>query len=257
MWAQEIIAAHTGYKVYQMPYLNQHLSVGVHVFVFILLAIGARFAFDWFKNQRLKADLEKQNLMSEMAMLKAQVNPHFLFNTLNNIYTLSYKQDKNAPEAILKLSELMRYMLYEASGEKVSLDQEIKYICNYIELQRLRLKDPLDVNFIIKGNHHGKVIPPMLLIPFVENTFKHGISLQHPSAIQIDLEVRDDTLYFSTVNNIVNPQLVKNGENDRGIGFKNVQRRLTLLYPNNHILKINKTIDQYFVNLIINLKNYD
>lgn len=254
-WVQSVVLEIPAGLASKTPY--PHLEISLNLFVFMTLAIGARFTVDWFRNQRLKTSLEKQNLLSEMALLKSQVNPHFLFNTLNNIYTLSYKQDKNAPEAILKLSELMRYMLYEASDDIVSLEQEIRYICNYIELQRLRLKDPFNVNFMIRGSYQDKIIPPMLLIPFVENAFKHGISLQHPCAIDIELEVRENVLYFNTINNIVNPQRVRNEENDRGIGYKNVQRRLELLYPDRHLLKIHKTIDQYFVNLIIKLKNHD
>ncbi len=237
----------------QVPFWSHYWGVSLHVLLFMGLASGARFTMDWFKNQRLRSKLERQNLLSEVALLKSQVNPHFLFNTLNNIYTLSYKQDRQAPEAILKLSELMRYMLYEAAGNKVSLEKEIEYIQNYISLQKLRLKDPLKVNFLIQGDYVEKQITPMLLIPFVENAFKHGVSLHSNSEIYFGLKVEMNILYFQSWNHIVSPQMINQGNNEKGIGYPNVKKRLELLYPNQHKLSIYTHEHKYHVELTIKL----
>ena len=237
----------------QVNYFLHHIGVSFNLLVFICLASGARFAVDWFKNQRLRSMLEQQNQLSKEALLRSQINPHFLFNTLNSIYTLSYKNDQNAPAAILKLSELMRYMLQEASGEKVSLKKEIEYIRNYIELQKLRLQDPLKVNFMIDGQYEDKLITPMLLIPFVENAFKHGISLQRPEKIDFYLKIEQNVLSFRTENAIVNPQLVRESIDSRGIGYQNVFQRLSLLYPDRHQIQIDQKKNKYLVNLTIKL----
>lgn len=234
-------------------YLHHHLGLSLYTLSFVALASGLRFAVDWFKNRRFRAALAKQNLMSEIALLKSQINPHFLFNTLNSIYTLSYKKDENTPDTILKLSDLMRYMLYDASGDHVILEKEIAYIQNYIALQRLRLANPLQVKFTIKGDCSNKSITPMLLIPFVENAFKHGLSPHNPSEIFIELNVEGDYLHFCTVNPIVSPQLVNQGQAERGIGYRNVHRRLQLLYPERHQLNVYTSRNQYFVDLTIKL----
>lgn len=232
-------------------YWGRHLLIGFNILVLICVASGARFAVDWFKNQQLKTSLEKQNMMSEVALLRSQVNPHFLFNTLNNIYSLVYKQDKNAPMAVLKLSELMRYMIYEAGNEKVKLSKEIDYINSYIDLQKLRLKNPMQVRFEVEGNYHDKFITPMLLIPFVENAFKHGVSLQNPESIAFKLSIREDSLDFWAENAIVNPQRVEQNQVESGIGMKNLHKRLELLYPHKHHLEINQDSQKYKIHLKI------
>jgi two-component system, LytTR family, sensor kinase len=238
---------------YQIPYITHHLSISFNLVVFICLASGARFAVDWFENQQLKNELEKQNRLSEAALLRSQINPHFLFNTLNNIYSLAYKQDQNTPAAILKLSELMRYMLHEAGEEKVSLAKEVGYIHNYIELQKLRIKNPLQVNFEIQGDYRAQVITPMLLIPFVENAFKHGVSAYNPSEIKFSLQIDSQILKFTAENAIINLQLVNNGTTEKGIGLQNLQKRLKLLYPEKHAIEINRSQEKYFVSLTLNL----
>jgi hypothetical protein len=238
---------------YHIPYFTHHLSISFNLMVFICLASGARFAVDWFENQQLKAELEKQNRLSEAALLRSQINPHFLFNTLNNIYSLAYKQDSHTPAAILKLSELMRYMLYEAGEEKISLAKEVGYIHNYIELQKLRIKNPLQVNFEIQGDYRAQVITPMLLIPFVENAFKHGVSAHNPSEIKFSLHIERDFLEFTAENAIVNPQLVNHDSTEKGIGLQNLQKRLDLLYPDKHVIEINRSQHKYFVSLTLKL----
>ncbi|NJO02094.1 MAG: histidine kinase [Bacteroidia bacterium] len=234
-------------------YFYHHFSVSFHLFIFIGLASGSRFTSDWFKSQRVKHLLEKQNIISELALLRSQINPHFLFNTLNNIYTLSYKQDKNAPEAILRLSDMMRYMLYEASDEKVPLEKEISYLQNYIELQKLRLCNPDQVSFQVEGDCTGKMISPMLLIPFIENAFKHGVSHQTTARIDFKLEIEGNYLQFRSINPRSYPQQFRNTHDTHGIGHKNVLRRLDLLYPERHSLQVSASEDKYFINLSLKL----
>jgi hypothetical protein len=238
---------------YPIPYFSHHLGIGFNLLLFICLASGARFGVDWFKNQHLKLQLEKQNQLSEMALLRSQINPHFLFNTLNNIYSLSYKQDANAPQAILKLSELMRYMLYEAGEDTVPLSKEIQFIQNYVALQRLRLKNPGIVQLEIIGNHHSLRIAPMLMIPFIENAFKHGVSPQNPALITFRLTITQNAIELYTQNKITHPQTIKQNTEESGIGLKNVQRRLLLLYPNQHQISIQKDSENYAVMLHITL----
>ena len=139
------------------------------VFIHAIYAILIRFSIDWFETQKLKSQLILQNKASELALLRSQVNPHFLFNTLNNIYSLVHKKSEDAPAAVMKLSAIMRYMLYDATTDKVLLEKEIDYLQSFIELQKLRLRTHDFVELKITGNPEGRTIAPMLLIPFVEN----------------------------------------------------------------------------------------
>jgi sensor histidine kinase YesM len=215
-----------------------------------IYAILIRLAIDWYDAQRLRTELLTQNQASELALLRSQVNPHFLFNTLNNIYSLVYKKSDEAPEAVMKLSAIMRYMLYEANADKVMLHQEVEYLKSFIELQKLRLKNNDFVKFTIEGDIGFKRIAPMLLVPFVENAFKHGNRNVEGPGIKIRLKAMEDETLFEVENHI---KPYKDDENiqSSGIGLQNVKRRLNLLYPDAHSLNISEIDGIYKVTLIL------
>jgi two-component system LytT family sensor kinase len=205
---------------------------------------------DWFKNERKKKEIENENLMSELSFLKSQVSPHFLFNTLNNIYSLSLSNSDMTSNAIMKLSLLLRYMLYEADAKQVSLDKEIEYINNYIELQRMRIREGVIISFVTQGDFASKLIEPMLLIPFIENAFKHGINYSKTSDIKIEITLLGNELLLKVENSINNNSRQPEAS---GIGLSNVKRRLSLLYPDLHTLDIEETNGIYKVTLKIAL----
>jgi len=215
------------------------------------LSTSIRITDEWFKNERQKKEMENEKLTSELAFLKSQVNPHFLFNILNNICSLARKKSDDTENAIIKLSQLMRYMLFESKDEKVSLEKEVEYLQNYIELQRMRISGKVQINFTVEGPVGQLMIEPMLLIPFVENAFKHGISYIGDSGIDIIMKVTNKELNFSVENSIIS----RGNEtipSETGVGLKNVLRRLELLYPGRHEISINDHDLKYKVLLKIN-----
>ena len=187
---------------FDVPAQSIHLRLGAFVQEFLntlgfsFVPITIRFTLDWFREQHARAELINQNQESEIAFLRSQINPHFLFNTLNNIYALVFKKSDQAPEAVLKLSEIMRYMLYESSTERVSLKREVEYLYSFVELQSLRLADKDFVDFNIHGDIDRVQIAPMLFIPFIENSFKHGSKKTIPGIV-INLKVQDNKLTFN------------------------------------------------------------
>ena len=235
-----------------MAYSNQWLlyaSIRLTVIIGIY-AILIKFVIDWFDAQKLKAELVTQNKASELALLRSQVNPHFLFNTLNNIYSLVYKKSDEAPAAVMKLSSIMRYMLYDATTDKVPLEKEIEYLQSFIELQKLRLKDQDFIELSITGSPDGKTIAPMLLVPFVENAFKHGSKTVPPPGIIIRLTITPRQILFEVKNSIRSETIIQK-DASAGIGLHNIQRRLDLLYPDKHSLLITEDKDLFNVKLII------
>ena len=216
---------------------------------FILLSTVLKFIQDWFLNEKVKSNLENENLIAELAFLKSQINPHFLFNSLNNIYSLAYQKSEKTPEAILKLSEIMRYMLYESNEDKVALSNEIRYLENYIELQKLRFKDNIYIKFEINGDPLGLMITPLVLISFVENAFKHGIATDSENPISILLNLSDGKLLF----HVSNIKSAMNKDITGGIGLQNVQRRLSLIYKDRYCLQIDDNNDIYTCELYLNL----
>lgn len=216
-----------------------------------IYAILIRFMIDAFEAQKLKNELITQRQAGELALLKSQVNPHFLFNTLNNIYSLVYHKSEEAPEAVMKLSSIMRYVLYDATADKVPLDKEIEYLKSYIELQKLRTKQTGFVSFTIEGNTAEISIAPMLLIPFVENAFKHG-SKNHQPGITIHLQADMSRLRFEVSNYLKLNQPLTTTQIS-GLGLSNIRRRLELIYPGKYNLAIKEENDQFDVNLLIEL----
>ncbi len=220
-----------------------------------LTSTGYKVTTDWLGLQNEKIELQSQNLQSELKFLKSQINPHFFFNTLNNLYALTLKKSDLAPEIVLRLSEMMRYMLYESNEKEVSLEMEIKNVINYIELERLRQGERFQINFDIQGTAKQQKIAPLMFIPFLENSFKHGIDNHIKSGYVNAQLILDDALVSLDIKNskpqAIKPQINKNKSG--GIGLENVKRRLKILYPGKHVLKINDASDTYHVELEINL----
>jgi len=195
-----------------------------------------------------ESDLEKLN--AELAYLKLQINPHFLFNTLNNIYSLASVQSTQTPAAIIKLSEIMRYVIYDAQADFVPLDKETEYIKNYIELQKMRSNDKLDLNFETRGDLSAHQIAPLLLLSFIENAFKYGVSNHERSNINININVNNATLKMVVINTIFNRPDHNHVNN---IGIPNSRRRLELLYPGKHVLNVNRDEHTFTVDLKVEL----
>ncbi|MCD4795300.1 MAG: histidine kinase [Bacteroidales bacterium] len=222
----------------------------VEIYSIVGFATAIKLFKYWLNNQRIKNELEKQNIKSELALLQNQINPHFLFNTLNNIDTLIQKDSKKASDAILKLSEIMRYMLYEANTDKVPLINEMEYLISYISLQQIRLRKENFIKFTIEGDYEGRAIPPMLLISFIENAFKHGLKEVSPPGIIVKLIINRQNIQFECIN-YFSKYLNINKDKTEGIGLSNVKRRLELLYPNKHKLKITKETGKFTANLLL------
>lgn len=232
---------------------NDRLFTGVQILVIVLLfAVSAsvRLVTEWYKNEKLNALIETQKINTELSFLKTQLNPHFLFNTLNSIYSLANKKSDHTTDAIITLSELMRYMLYETDKTYVPLKNEIEYIKNYISLQNLRLKDSSGVRFNVHGSleHY---IEPLLLITFIENAFKYGTDYTGKTNINIQITVEEMKLILKISNYI---SLSEKNKPNSGIGLENIKSRLNLLYPNSHVLKIEESDELYSVELLLNLK---
>lgn len=217
---------------------------------FTLLAVLIKFMIDWFRTQKQKTELLARTKTSELALLRSQINPHFLFNTLNNLYSLVYKKSDEAPSMLMKLSDIMRYMLYDSNSEKVMLEKEIEYLESFIELNELRLKEGKFVAFGAGGELNNKMIPPMLLVPLVENAFKHGRKNYKLPGITIRLEVSGNRLDFDIRNYIPAPTII-NKDPQGGIGMENVRKRLDMIYPGDYTLDVDRSAEEYHVHLTI------
>jgi LytS/YehU family sensor histidine kinase len=218
------------------------------VIIIGIYAILIRFLINAIESQKLKDELINQRQASELALLKSQINPHFLFNTLNNIYSLVYTKSEEAPEAVMKFSSIMRYVLNDANAESVPLEKEIEYIRSYIELQKLRVKQQDFVSFRVEGNIDA-TIAPMLLIPFIDNAFKHG-SRNHQPGIDIQLYAENHFIRFEISNYLRKHPQTTEGQIS-GIEVSNIRRRLELMYPNRYELAIREENDQFRVVLTI------
>ena len=198
-------------------------------------------------------DMEAKQSQAELNLLKSQVNPHFLFNSLNSIYSLILSNSDVSADAVMKLSDLMRYLLESSKKRKVLVKNEFEFLQNYIDLEVIRLGKKATVSSSFKGNSSGKIISPLLLIPFVENCFKHGIGvIAKDNIITIDVELIDNLVMLSTSNSIV-PQRNTSASSRRGTGIENVKKRLNLLYPGKHKLVINNNNDKFVVELKIEI----
>ncbi|MDR0793680.1 MAG: sensor histidine kinase [Chitinophagaceae bacterium] len=227
-------------------------------FMFLIAFIVSGFSkivTKWFLAEEVKEEVTKQQLQTELHLLKSQINPHFLFNTLNSIYSLSFSDGVKTGDAVLKLSKIMRYTLDEANNNTVLLSQEIEFINNYIELQKTRLTDKTVIHFEIDNNEAASLtrMPPLLFIAFVENAFKYGVSTQHSSVIDIRIGVQDKKVYFNCVNDILpGPRSL---EKSTGTGINNVERRLQLLFGTKYEFSTNSANGKFSVHLVIPAMN--
>ncbi|HJZ40347.1 MAG TPA: histidine kinase [Bacteroidales bacterium] len=225
------------------------------LFCFATLALGTsiKVTEGWYINEKQKKEMENQKLGAELSLLKSQINPHFFFNTLNSIYSLAIIKSERTPEAVLKLSELMRYIIYDTERKVVPLSKEVEYIANYIELQRLRLPDEVKVKFKADLGSGDAVIEPLLLLPFVENAFKHGVDVEKPGKITITIKRSGNELSLHVENPLVDNGY--NGKNNQsGIGMNNTLKRLKLLYQENFTFTAAPVKTNYVVDLVIKLK---
>jgi two-component system LytT family sensor kinase len=233
---------------FQQPFLS---AGNMLLFLLILVfSTGIKVINQWLQSEQRNKEIANEKLKAELSFLKAQINPHFLFNTLNNIYALASSQSEHTAAAVMKLSSIMRYVLSEARNDMVPLEKEILFTTHYIELQKMRLTDKTSIDFTVKGDPIGRQIAPLLLLPFVENAFKYGISTRESSPIRILLEIKEDSMYFSVVNHKHINTSLKLAENT-GIGINNTKRRLDLLYENRHTLTIDDKAGEFTVNLNI------
>jgi LytS/YehU family sensor histidine kinase len=201
-------------------------------------------------NKRIEK-LKQEKLAAELSSLKSQINPHFLFNSLNSIYSLSIIKDPKASEAIINLSGLMRYVIKEANEHKIALKKELEYLTNYIELQKARLGNTAYINFETTGNTEGKEIAPLILITFIENAFKYGINPDIDGcSVDIKINIINSTLTLKVFNNKV---AIRNTVESTGIGIANTAERLKILYPNKHVTTIDDNKDSFFVTLSLEL----
>lgn len=217
---------------------------GLNITWFLIMAILIRFSTDWFRQKRLEKEKENQQLKTELDFLKAQVNPHFFFNSLNNLYALALKQAPETPETILKIAGIMRYMLYETDVAQVPLGQEVDMINNYISLQQLKTKSVGYPPIVVTGDISNLQIEPLLLLPLVENVFKHGTL-----PLTITLQVSSFSIQLTTCNQMRKEINTTPG----GIGLTNLKRRLSLLYPDAHQLELQEKDGTFTATLILNL----
>jgi len=251
-------------------YLSDFLFPGYYIVLgytfwdlarFQLIVIGLTTLLElssaWFKlaeSERKLMQIEQEKVFVELEALKSQINPHFLFNSLNNLYSLSLKKSDKAPEMILRLSSLMRYILYESSKEFVPLQKEIDCIVDYLEIQNLRTEEfGQAINFDITGEVKNKEIAPLIFLPLVENAFKHGVKGSVDNGfIKLILEMEEKKLTFSIINN-KGKAIIIPGKHESGIGLENIRKRLNLIYPGKHKMEVADSESQFEVILNIHL----
>lgn len=249
----------SGYPAEALPGkpLIAYLGVVLLCVISVAVSTSIRVTREWFKNENSMKEIENKKLAAELSYLKAQINPHFFFNTLNGIYALARQKSDKTPEVIMMLSTMMRYIIYEASSPKVQLKKELKHIENLIDLQKLRLTEMVRVDFSVEGNPKDIYIEPLLFTVLVENAFKHGIDYSKKNRIKVELKITGDELIFVVSNPIVPVKKLKDADRrtGSGIGLENICKRLDLLYPGSHALTISESKSVYTVELHLNLDN--
>jgi hypothetical protein len=236
------------------PELHDHRPPHDMNFLFMharsLLQFAAIFFLTLFLriNRRLRS-AEREKLKAEVSYLKAQINPHFLFNTLNSLYALTLEKSDDAPDAVLKLSGMMRYVVTESTNDFVPLEKEMDYIADYIDLQRLRISDESNLVYHIDGNPKGKRISPLVIIPFIENAFKYGVNAEEDWHISINISITEKDLTLDVINNQVKISLSEDDVTEQGI--ENTSKRLDYIYPGKHELAINDNEKTFHVHLKI------
>lgn len=239
------------YFEYHREFMGKKPPMTFFISIFIIaVSTSIKLAQKWIENETKQKALIHEKVSSELSILKAQVNPHFLFNTLNGIYSLANSKSDRTASAIVKLSQLMRYMLDESKQQFVPLSSELDYINTFIDLQRLRLFENVKIYFNIEGETDNIKIQPLLLIPFIENAFKHGTDSSNECLIKIDLEIKTKSIHLLVSNDVFKS---RKEEGNSGFGLNNIRRRLDLEYPEKYILSTNVIENRFVANLQINL----
>jgi sensor histidine kinase YesM len=227
------------------------LAVGMY-FV-IMAAVVIKLFKLWYEKHQKERKLEKEKLQAELNMLKSQIHPHFLFNTLNNIYSLSLQKSDAAPEMLVKLSEILHYILYECNGPFVPLEKEVTLLKNYLALEKIRYDRRLELDWTVPDELPSIDLAPMILLPFVENAFKHGASkMRDKASIKIELAIEEKKLEFRVINTKPVAKMISKEKEEHGLGLSNVRQRLEMIYPANHRLEIQEEEATYSVYLFIN-----
>lgn len=235
------------------PGRNTRLSASLlynftHTSLYLLLTIALKFSMDWYEQKKIVQEIKLEKLQAEVNYLRSQINPHFLFNALNNLYALTLKKSDEAPAVVLKLAELMEYMLYENEETVVPLEKEISYLNNYLELEKIRQDKQADIRLTVTGDVQQCWLPPFLIFPLVENAFKHGVSKAVNNAFLYINILADSTLTINIENNkgTMTPPIQSGG-----IGLLNLRKRLELLFPGKHTLEIADEPERFLVHLKI------
>ena len=232
------------WKNYYFPRQSLHFT-----FINLFAITGFAYFLNRWESEHIIRKLKEQRLQLELKYLKAQLHPHFFFNTLNNIYSLAlYQSEKTAP-MVEKLSQLMRYIVYNGKEDRVPLQKEIEFLQNFVQLENIRHDDSCLISFTVQGDAHGICIPPLLFMPILENSFKHGLNVIDNPWMEAGMLIENNEIIFEVRNN--NPQSTPHGKS--GIGLENLRQRLDLLYPNKHTILIQQTKNQFEVNLTLML----
>lgn len=236
----------------QIDWLSRFIVMVINVVFFLMITSGGRFLIEYLKKMMKLKEIENKQLKVELNLLKAQVNPHFLFNTLNNLYGLiTQNQNQQASDVTLKLADLMRYLLESSKTDVVSLNKEIQFLEDYLSLEKIRLSQKTDIKFTVSGMNKELFVAPLLFIPLVENAFKHGLNtISADSYAHFSLSVQGNELFFEALNSV--GKSLENSEKS-GTGLENLKKRLQLIYPQKHQLVIEQTANQFKVILNIQL----
>ncbi len=236
----------------QIDWLSRFIVMVINVVFFLMITSGGRFLIEYLKKMMKLKEIENKQLKVELNLLKAQVNPHFLFNTLNNLYGLiTQNQNQQASDVTLKLADLMRYLLESSKSDVVSLNKEIQFLEDYLSLEKIRLSQKTDIKFTVSGFNKELFVAPMLFIPLVENAFKHGLNtISADSYAHFSLSVQGNELFFEAINSV--GKSLENTEKS-GTGLENLKKRLQLIYPQKHQLDIEQTNNKFKIILHIQL----
>ena len=241
-------------KATNLFYLPKVTIDSVNVHLFVALGTMIYFVKKWAEQRSINEELMKEKVAAELSLLKSQVQPHFIFNTLNNIYMLSLKNSPQTSDMIYRLSALLSYMLYDTKRQYIEIEKEIDYVKNYINLEKIRYGERLDVQLNVFNNVRGVQVTPLLFLPLVENAFKHGVSnAVEDSWIHIDISLKKKTLVFKVENSVIKEKFASN-DFGSGLGLENLKRRLEILYPNRHELKVMDDDCSYLATLKINFE---
>lgn len=243
------------YSMFSEFNAGKMLSGLIGNYVIVVFAAAIVIFKKWYLSERSKKKLAEEKLSAELNFLKSQVHPHFLFNTLNNLYALTLIKSDKTSDVVLKLSGVLDYMIYKSNEQFVSLSNELEMLGNYVELEKLRYNERLDLEYVITGETAGYQIAPLILLPFVENSFKHGASNDRANP-KISIKLKTDKKYLQlNVVNSIKGEGIKDESLHVGIGLKNVRRRLELIYPGAHNLEVEKTDSEFKVKLVIYWQN--